>query len=262
MKAKRTVATHARLFGIGILMLLGLPHAAQAAALCVFTATHTDGRILGPIGISDTSSDIGVQFFILPGRSYVIEVMAMQGPQTGGFPNFTLNVTTDPVCPVTDSTVGVAIRSIALTAPLGGSGTRSKSVVVGTNSPGLMNARVHSDSGPAFVVFSVTETTLFSPGWSTFGGLQTFWSFLNTTNATINGTITLLDTDGTQVAALGVGILPGRAVFPSTSALGVAANRSGTARFTHDGPPGAVLAEAAITNGSYFQRVRFEPRQR
>ena len=128
---------------------------------------------------------------------------------------------------------------------------------------GFLTMRVHNNtSTDSSVVVSVTETTLFSPGWATFAGLNTFWSFLNTTNTTINGTITLLDSNGTQVAALGVGILPNRAVFPSTLTLGIAANMSGTARFTHDGPPGAVLAEAAITNGTYFQRVRFEPRQR
>ena len=137
----------------------------------------------------------------------------------------------------------------------------SRSIVV-TSAPatGSLSIRIHNASTTSDAVASVVETTLFSPGWTTAGNLQTFWSFLNTTNATINGTITLLDGMGTQVAALGVGILPKRAVFPSTVVLGVAANQGGTARFIHDSPPGAVLAEAAITNGPYFQRVRFEPR--
>jgi hypothetical protein len=41
----------------------------------------------------------------------------------------------------------------------------------------------------------------------------------------------------------------------------VARSKSGTARFTHDGPPGAVVAEAAIANFSitpnYVQPVKF-----
>ena len=104
---------------------------------------------------------------------------------------------------------------------------------------------------------------MFSPGWSTFGSFQTFWSFLNTTNADINGTLTLLDAVGNQIAAVGLGIPTGRAAFPSTLTMGIAAGQSGTARFTHDGPPGAILAEAAITNfAGFFQRVRFDPRPR
>ena len=113
---------------------------------------------------------------------------------------------------------------------------------------------------PVAYTITVSETTMFSPGWSTIGGFQTFWSFLNTTNATINGTLTLLNPTGTQIAAVGLGIPTNRAVFPSTITMGIAANQAGTARFIHDGPPGAVLAEGAITNfAGFFQRVRFDP---
>ncbi len=166
-------------------------------------------------------------------------------------------------CPSTDAGAGFTFRDTTGITPTCSICGGTRRGVVAASSADFLAMRVRNNSDLVVnVLVSVTETTLFSPGWATFAGLQTFWSFLNTTNATLNGTITLLDTNGTQVAALGVGILPNRAVFPSTITLGIAANRSGTARFTHDGPPGAVLAEAAITNGTYFQRVRFEPRQR
>ncbi len=47
MKTKRTLASRVCLFGIGILMLLARPHAAQAAT-CIAIASHADGRVLGP----------------------------------------------------------------------------------------------------------------------------------------------------------------------------------------------------------------------
>ncbi len=258
MKATRTLANLACLLGIGLLVLLVLPNAAQAAT-CFFVHPPADGRILGPYTLTSATDDINLAFAVETGRSYSVEMTIAQGPAITSEIEIHMDNT---FCPTTDIVSGISIRDTTSITPEIGAGKR-RSLVVTTAPPGLLAVRLHNlGLSPTQYVVSVTETTLFSPGWATFAGLQTFWSFLNTTKATINGTITLLDGFGTQVAALGVGILPGRAVFPSTITLGIAANRSGTARFTHDGPPGAVLAEAAITNGTYFQRVRFEPRQR
>jgi hypothetical protein len=61
---------------------------------------------------------------------------------------------------------------------------------------------------------------------------------------------------------LNVVIPAGRAASTSTAALGIARNQTGTARFTHDGPPGAIVAEAAIASFSispaYVQPVKFQ----
>jgi hypothetical protein len=57
-------------------------------------------------------------------------------------------------------------------------------------------------------------------------------------------------------------IAAGQTASTNTAALGIGPNQTGTARFTHDGPPGAVLAEAAIANFSttpaYVQPVKFQ----
>ncbi len=258
MKTQRSFANLAFLFGIASLMLLARPHAAQAAT-CGFVHPHTDGRVLGPYAISNATNDIGVDFNVTPGRSYVFEVMQQGGNGFGISP--TINIHTTNVCPTADATSGVTVRNITCINPLHDQGgAQSRSLVILGNPEGIA-VRVRNPT-PALTdyVLSVTETTMFSPGWSTMGGTQTFWSFLNTTNATLNGTLTLLDTLGTQVAALGVGILPNRAVFPSTITMAIAAGQAGTARFIHDGPPGAILAEGAITNFiTFFQRVRFDP---
>jgi len=104
---------------------------------------------------------------------------------------------------------------------------------------------------------------MFSAAWSTGGLFDTFYSFQNTVGAIVNGTLTLLDTSGTTtLVTLDVAVPAGQAVSTSTAALGVARNRTGTARFIHDGPPGSIVPEAAIANftisPAYVQPVRFQ----
>ncbi len=261
MKATRTLANRACLFGIGLLLLL-VPHAAQAA--CFFVGSPADGRILGPYFLHNATDDISLAFGVQAGRSYSAEVLTSRGPSGGGLQSFDININDGSFCPTTDIASGVTIRDTTFIVPRAVGGARKSLVVTTLPVNSALSMRVHNTAAAgSSVVVSFTETTLFSPGWSTMGGAQTFWSFLNNTNATLNGTITLLDTNGTQVAALGVGILTNRAVFPSTITMGIAAGQAGTARFIHDGPPGAVQAEGAITNfTTFFQRVSFAPRVR
>ena len=255
MKATRTLANRACRFGIAILMLLVLPHAAQAACTNSIL-THTDGRVLGPYFITN-AGDLQVDFRVDVGRSYVVEAMQQNG-STPVLPVINVNAFD---CPTNDAGSGVTIRDIGGISPLFSGPPTSKSLVVLGGSENLKMRVGNPSATPTAYVLSVVETTMFSPGWSTFG-VNTFWSFYNTTNATINGTLSLLSTTGGLIGPPGTqAIPPGTAWFPSTITMLIGANMSGTARFTHDGPPGAILAEAAITNfASFFQRVRFDPR--
>ncbi len=251
MKANRSLITL-----IGTVALLTFPAAASAEGTgCTDPSPLVpDGRIIQ--GTFPAATDFWYGFTGTPGNSYSLEWGNTGiGPITG-FSSAELLLATDAGC---NGMVSATFSDTSSSEPQLDPRSRRESFQVTVARP-VFRFKIHRGALPVWnYYFRLVDTTMFSPGWATFAGLQTFWSFLNTTNATINGTITLLDGFGTQVAALGVGILPKRAVFPSTIALGIAPNRSGTARFTHDGPPGAVLAEAAITNGTYFQRVRFEP---
>jgi len=104
---------------------------------------------------------------------------------------------------------------------------------------------------------------MYSPAWSTNGSFNTFYSFQNTTGTAFNGTLTLLDTGGVVQSTFSVPIPAGQTASTNTQALGVTRNRTGTAKFTHNGPPGAIVAEAAIANFSispaYVQPVKFLP---
>jgi uncharacterized repeat protein (TIGR01451 family) len=120
---------------------------------------------------------------------------------------------------------------------------------------------VNSTGGPVAFSFGWSETTLFSAAWSTNGGFDAFYSFLNTTAVAIGGTLTLLDTTGVVLSSFNLTIPAGQTTSTNTAALAVARNRTGSARFTHNGPPGAIVVEAAIANFSlspaYVQPVKF-----
>ncbi len=110
---------------------------------------------------------------------------------------------------------------------------------------------------------SVTDTTQFSPAWSTNGTYDTFYSLHNTTNATCTGTLTLRDTGGPVVTTAAITVASGATTATNTVALGTVRNTTGTARLTHNCPPGGILAEAAIANFTisptpYFQFIHFQ----
>ena len=80
--------------------------------------------------------------------------------------------------------------------------------------------------------------------------------------ATLSGTLTLLDTTGVALSSFALSIPAGQAASANTASLGVMRNRTGTSKFTHDGAPGSIVAEAAIANFSispaYVQPVKFQ----
>jgi hypothetical protein len=136
-------------------------------------------------------------------------------------------------------------------------GTRL-SVVAGTP---LYRLRVANAGAALPVVVGVSETTLFSPAWSTGGTFDTYYSVQNTTSTTLNVTIVLTDASGAEVAAQKVSIPGGRAAALNTIGLFAPRNRTGVARLVHDGPAGSIVATAAILNLSstppYVQPLKF-----
>jgi hypothetical protein len=106
---------------------------------------------------------------------------------------------------------------------------------------------------------------MFGPAWSTISNYNTYYSFSNTTNASITGTLTLTTTTGASGGTTTFTIAAGRAFFTNTSPSGLNTVRgvTGNAIFTHDGPPGAIVVESDIANFTlsppYVQPVKFRP---
>jgi hypothetical protein len=214
-----------------------------------------DGRITDVTVATGATAWFGATVRI--GDSYSVEFKNT----TGGVPPGTLTVFKgDDTC-TAGSTLPTNDTSTIDPSGTGGL-TRVSFTATGTQT--FYQAKlVNTTGGPVTLTFGWSDTTQFSAAWSTNGSFDTFFSFLNTTSAPISGTLALLDTAGVMVTSFPISSPSGQSASTNTSALGVTRNRAGTTKFTHNGPPGSVVAEAAIANFSispaYVQPVKFQP---
>jgi uncharacterized repeat protein (TIGR01451 family) len=144
-------------------------------------------------------------------------------------------------------------------------GASSRSSFTATGPDTRYRIRVVNSTGSTLSYsMQVGETALFSPAWSTGGTSETYYSFQNTTNATVTGTLTLRDSAGLVLDTQFLSIAAGQAGATNTSAgaMNVPRNRTGTAEFSHNGPPGAINAHASIASFAsvppYVQVIRFQ----
>ncbi len=237
---------------VGSLLFLPSLAGAEGTACGSETVIVPDGRI------TTSTIPVGVTFFYKitsrVGSAYSAEFHNVLGPavQTPG----TLTVYSDTGCSVT-----VTPTNTAAVDPGDVNGAR---VSFTSTTPQTIFTLNNGSGGPLTYSFTVSDTTMFSPAWSTNGTFDSFYSFLNTTGGTINGNLTLYNTSGAAVGTTSFTISGNNTASTNTSALGTARNTTGTAKFTHNGPPGAILAEAAIANFTiaptpYFQSVKFAP---
>lgn len=242
---------------VGAVVLL-LPGICRAQGSC-FTETVliADGRIVnGSLAASATGWYL-VQTAV--GRSYSVEVKA--------YPN---DFSTPVTITVFNGTSGcgpantlVTRDTSALEPPIPANGRRRSFTAIDPANSGFHRVSVvNGNASPLNFTVTVSDTTLFSTAWSTNGSYDTFYSLYNTTASSISGTLTLINTAGTAVTTANLTVPAGRTLSTNTVALATVRGGAGTAKFTHDGPPGSILAEAAIANFSivptpYFQFVHF-----
>jgi hypothetical protein len=215
-----------------------------------------DGRLTQ--SIIPTGGTLWFGALLTIGNSYSIEFKNDTGVST---PPGTLTVFSGD-----DGCSGMTTLSGAGTSQTDPPGTggmaRGSFTAAGTQT--YFRARLVNGSGsPIPFSFGWSDTTMYSPAWSTNGSFDTFYSFQNTTGTgTQIGTLTLLSNSGAVLSTTTVSIPEGQTLTTNTAALGIGRNQTGTARFTHLAPPGAVVAEAAIANFSlspaYVQPVKFQ----
>jgi uncharacterized repeat protein (TIGR01451 family) len=232
------------------------------------TATDTDILVCGSVVVVVpdgrlTQATVGVgatAWFgasLKIGDSYSVEFKNT----TGGLPPGTLTVYKgDDIC-----SAGTTLTTNDTSAiDPSGTGGLARASFTATGTQTFFQAKlVNTTGGPLTVTFGWSDTSQFSATWSTGGSFDTFYSFLNTTGVSLSGTLTLFDTAGVTIGTFPVTVPAGQTSSVNTSSLGVPRNRTGTAKFTHNGPPGAILAEAAVANFSlnpaYVQPVKFQP---
>jgi hypothetical protein len=113
-------------------------------------------------------------------------------------------------------------------------------------------------TAPAQYEIQVFDTTLLSPFFSTFSNFESFYRILNTTNATINGTLTFSDSSGNTLATQSVMISAGGTaptINTGPTGLNIPDNQAGPVRFSHDGPAGGILIDAFLGNFGVFPPV-------
>jgi len=219
------------------------------------TVVVPDGRLTQTTVLSGATAWFAATVRI--GNAYSVEFKNL----TGTAPPGTMTVFSgDDGCGGASS---VAVTDTSAFDPPGTGGiARASFTAAGTQT--FFQARLVNTTGAQVAIsFGWSDTTLFSPAWSTNGSFDTFYSFLNTTGFALNGTLTLLDTTGAVLSTFPITVPAGQTTSTNTATLGVTRNRTGTARFIHNGPPGAIVAETAIANftisPAYVQPVKLQP---
>jgi uncharacterized repeat protein (TIGR01451 family) len=213
-----------------------------------------DGRLAtGTIG-NGANEFFGASLHL--GGSYSVEFKNVTG--TAGSPGALTVFKGDDGCAILTT---LTSRDTAAIDPGASTNTTRLSFTATGSEPFFRMRLFNPSAGSVTFTVSLSETTLFSAAWTTNGNFDTYYSFQNTTGATLNGTLTLLDPSGATLATSSMAVPPGGTANANTSGLGVTRNRVGTARFIHDGPPGAFVAEAVIAsfslNPPYVQPVKF-----
>jgi len=112
--------------------------------------------------------------------------------------------------------------------------------------------------------YRFTDTTLFNPRWSTWSGFDTSWGFTNMSDMPITGTLYVYNSGNQLLVAASISIPANQRVSSGSSPanLNLPRNNSGYALFAHNGPPGAVLADAYLQNSTVTVIVpeKFEAR--
>jgi hypothetical protein len=241
VKPKAIVVSFACLLAV----LLGLPAVSSAQT---FVGTIPDGRVSDTVNIA-AAATVCFYFFGIAGRSYSIEVQGSIAANTT-FTEFFGAV--GEVCPVATA-AGYTITTTN-DPPHGGPGGnpaafgRRASFVA--PSTGLYMVTVNNTGGiTGAFKYSVSDTTLFNPLWSTFGGFETFYKFYNTTSASCSVTLSLRNDNNTVRAASTFSLAADNTSATRTTGstdLNVTNDVAGHAFITHDCPPGAIQVDGFL----------------
>ena len=122
-----------------------------------------------------------------------------------------------------------------------------------SDASGYLQVGTTDPSGDAYTI-RITDTTLHNPRWTTYTHFVTSYGFMNTTNTSISGVLTMTDVLSGEHYVANVTIPAGGQRFIIASATGgdinVGKEAAGFAAFTFVGPPGAILADSYYINGN------------
>ena len=127
---------------------------------------------------------------------------------------------------------------------------------------GLHLISVFNGGGTGGYSFRSVDTTLFNPRWSTWSGYSSQWGFLNRSDMPVTGTLSVYDSSNVMLVSVQIIVPAGgevmRGSYPTD--LNLSPNHNGYALFSHNGPPGAIVADAYMVGpaGSAVIFSKFE----
>jgi hypothetical protein len=203
------------------------------------------------------------QFSLTKGHSYSIAVLQDFDDLDGDITAANVKLYSDALTCAAQVTVPGATPLTAVTTgvdpQLPGNGNRFSIIpsASGTYELGITNS---NGATGRYIAVTVAETTLFSSAFFHGGGYITGYTFGNTTSATITGTLTLVDTNGTTVDGTSTLTLPptGASVITTdgvthtnATQLIVSGTKGGAAILAHLGPPDSVQGAVYLQNFNY-----------
>ncbi len=195
------------------------------------------------------------RFRTSPDRSYSI---VTENISSGGYLRVTLSTPISGSCDGTPLTVTDTSQAEPETLTVDRNGTRSGSErfsfksSLPTDVYFNVQAVLSFNSGDwsRFFRVRVEETTLFNPMFHTYYGFEAVYRLVNTTNQDVSVTLKLINDAGSTVAAATFTVGANGSATRSTGAsdLNVPDNTIGQGIITHDGPPGAILADGFMSS--------------
>ncbi len=247
-----------------IMVLLLAPFMANAIPCNSAGSIIPDGR-MSPLTTIDTTADKWMASRVVAGHSYSLEVAAPSAGVSNATP---ISATFGTgFCNFSNGT-GFVDTTDASPTVLGVNGNFARASYIATIDR-YVYTTVHVTGGSnTTYTFSVTDTTLYNPRWSTSQGYITVYGFQNTTTQTIHGTLTVNVTfggSGTVTYDLngGAGIAPGAQLLVALGpglTINMPSGEGGSATLVHDGPPGGLTVDAYFVNAVSLVPAVFAPR--
>lgn len=257
---------------LGMILLLS-PVLALAGTACTVGATTGPTIVLAHGKVTDfdfIASNNGTNYYqstLTAGHSYSFMVhMDYDDAATGSPLQVTLyrDACINALVANANGTVANSFRDTTAIEPAAPNNAFRASVIATTTGPYSIKIVNPDLANGKYIAVSVTETTMFTPLWSSNGNSQygAQYSMYNTTSGTLNGVITFNIFGGGAPVTGTVPMPPGLTFSGTNYVTGIPPNKVGTAMLAYDGPPHSLTVSAAIVNfqvtPAYNQPVPFE----
>ncbi len=222
------------------------------------------GNRLSSLGVSPYTYNSSNELMTLPSGSYTYDKNGntLTKPDGTQFTWDLENRLTQAVLPGSSGTLNFKYdpfgRRIQKVFTQGSTTTTTNYLYDGMN---VIEELDNSDTSSHYYTITISETTMFNPSWTTFSPYLTQWGLQNTTGATVHAVLTVKDAISGGPYTKSVTIAAGSVAFITTNSTfsggPIPANHNGNAILTHDGPPGAILANTYIISSTVVFPAEF-----